>query len=691
MYALNAVFFLVVFLGFNISFFLSGFEAQATLPKKSPALAIFHQGRPMAVPGMRDLRFRLARNLEYGTGVPRDHEGAINAYLEAANMGSDQALVAVATYYLYGKNGKKYNYNNCFEILSHAVQISPNDDARVLLGLCFFRGIGVEKNFPKAFSYFRQSVALPLAKHMLALCYEFAIGTPKNLEEAQRLRNLTFAELNKPGLSDYSAEIKFALGYSYLNGYGCDVNFNNGIKLIEASARDGNLFATHYLGFCYEYGFGVKRDEEKSRNCFLESARHKDTNAFLEPDECRIEGIRVASLPLAFTYKVQESNHEKVALLASDESLDQETGATPILEKGVGMIDDDKQDSHQLFKSFQIGAKRSDPKDMFQLARLYETKSGIPDDMRLKSPEFAAQWYIKAAEAGLVEAMYNAGVCLETGYGLPGKNFDQAFQWYLAAAEANFAPAQFACGDCYLLGRGIQKNIQKALFMWSKASENNYGKAFVMLGDYAYHIAHNARDAVKYYMKAIEIGEPKGCFAVAHFLENGIGFQKDSVKALQWVTLAAIFSSDDKQKAVLKLPEVIKVANPIWDDARRGDDAGPAMDTGVALDKRTPVKPIIPIRKSISFAIARTHSYSVGDDFKALEERTTQLSDLAGSGLSGSNKGQNLKSRNCSCCAKKGDENDYDYRRVEDGDGSTDVDSSRKRSSYCSRCCCVLL
>ena len=47
----------------------------------------------------------------------------------------------------------------------------------------------------------------------------------------------------------------------------------------------------------------------------------------------------------------------------------------------------------------------------------------------------AAEWFRRAANAGVTNAQYNLAKLYENGYGVP-ENFSQAYIWYLIAAHA---------------------------------------------------------------------------------------------------------------------------------------------------------------------------------------------------------------------------------------------------------------
>jgi hypothetical protein len=66
----------------------------------------------------------------------------------------------------------------------------------------------------------------------------------------------------------------------------------------------------------------------------------------------------------------------------------------------------------------------------------------------------AVLWYTKGAEAGLPRAMYNLGCCLDQGEGGAAAGCPAAADWYERAADAGIGPAACNLVGMYALGRG---------------------------------------------------------------------------------------------------------------------------------------------------------------------------------------------------------------------------------------------
>ena len=83
------------------------------------------------------------------------------------------------------------------------------------------------------------------------------------------------------------------------------------------------------------------------------------------------------------------------------------------------------------FQIYQPKANQGDADAQFNLALLYYTGLGIPQDRR-----YAIYWYTKAAEQGHVQAQYLLGHMYEYD-DEPPQDYKLAFFWYTKAAEQN--------------------------------------------------------------------------------------------------------------------------------------------------------------------------------------------------------------------------------------------------------------
>jgi serine/threonine protein kinase len=110
-------------------------------------------------------------------------------------------------------------------------------------------------------------------------------------------------------------------------------------------------------------------------------------------------------------------------------------------------------------------AKDGNPDCQFILGRILETgASGAKD------PGAAADWYRKAADAGLAKARNNLGGLYYRGEGVP-KDSRAAAEWFSKAAYQNYADAQFSLASLYETGDGVPKSLSEARRWYTEVAE----------------------------------------------------------------------------------------------------------------------------------------------------------------------------------------------------------------------------
>ncbi|MGN6307924.1 MAG: hypothetical protein ACTHNN_00015 [Xanthobacteraceae bacterium] len=96
---------------------------------------------------------------------------------------------------------------------------------------------------------------------------------------------------------------------------------------------------------------------------------------------------------------------------------------------------------------------------MFRLGTLYEKGTGVT-----KNLDAARRYYTMAAERGNAKAMHNLAV-LEADGGGNGANYRSASAWFHKAAMRGVADSQFNLGILYARGIGVEQNLAES-FKW---------------------------------------------------------------------------------------------------------------------------------------------------------------------------------------------------------------------------------
>ena len=96
---------------------------------------------------------------------------------------------------------------------------------------------------------------------------------------------------------------------------------------------------------------------------------------------------------------------------------------------------------------------------VFRLGTLYEKGLGVKKDA-----DIARRYYLQAAERGNAKAMHNLAV-LDADGGGKGPNYKSAAQWFRKAADRGVADSQFNLGILYARGIGVEQNLAES-FKW---------------------------------------------------------------------------------------------------------------------------------------------------------------------------------------------------------------------------------
>jgi len=126
-----------------------------------------------------------------GIGVKKSMRWALYWYRKASDLGVTAAMVNLAQIYLF----RDEKYRNVQLGLLYAFMAADYDDeeAQNLLGLCYEDGIGVLKDYKKAYHYFSLAVnngAGACAEHNLARCFRKGQGIEKDLKVAEKYERL---------------------------------------------------------------------------------------------------------------------------------------------------------------------------------------------------------------------------------------------------------------------------------------------------------------------------------------------------------------------------------------------------------------------------------------------------------------------------------------------------------------------
>ena len=134
------------------------------------------------------------------------------------------------------------------------------------------------------------------------------------------------------------------------------------------------------------------------------------------------------------------------------------------------------------------------------------------------------------------------GQSFEMGVGV-GKDDSQAFEWYQKAADQGLIVAMFVLAQKYELGQGIRCDSEKAIGWYRIAAEGGLAEAQFALAEHLLceeeEFANQWQEAAFWFHKAAEQGHSDAQLRLAGMYEDGLGLTEDLVAAEYWFRKAA--------------------------------------------------------------------------------------------------------------------------------------------------------
>jgi TPR repeat protein len=215
----------------------------------------------------------------------------------------------------------------------------------------------------------------------------------------------------------------------------CKKNNNNmteeDVKKFIQEATDGDMCFQFSLSVMYEYGWGVKKDMEKSLYWLKKSAAQGELNAMYK---------------LSHYYEEIGDYDSKIKLLKQIRKTKVDPTSDFWLDK----------------ENFDIYLKATNDYGLS-----FYNGSGVR-----KNYKKAFDLYCQSAKYGVPESISNKGVCYEWGLGTR-KNQSKAFCCYRHAAQKGLSVAMVKLANCYSSGIGVEKNKEKYMFWMQKALNLN--------------------------------------------------------------------------------------------------------------------------------------------------------------------------------------------------------------------------
>ncbi len=279
------------------------------------------------------------------------------------------------------------DYENAVQRL---LQTTGYARARYFLGVCYYEGKGVEKDWDKAFHWFHEGAkqendpareAVRDAQYWLGVCFEQAIGTKRDMDKAL----ICLVKAAKLG----HAEAQCRVGEIAITEFG---EYDNGIEWLRKSAEQGNPFAMRFLGFVYEEKDKTESADwyAKAATALYKAAKQDDPRAMLDLARLYRDGKGVSKDP-AEAKRWFEQAAKMYLALAEQGDPDAQCMIGEFYVKGIGV----KQDAAEGVKWYQNAANQGFMKGEALLGLMYFEGADVERDLTE-----ARKWLEKAAAQG---------------------------------------------------------------------------------------------------------------------------------------------------------------------------------------------------------------------------------------------------------------------------------------------------
>jgi serine/threonine-protein kinase len=206
-------------------------------------------------------------------GLPRDDTKAVELYRKAAVQGFAKAETNLGDMYFFGRGGLEKNSDAALSwYLKAAQQDFP--DAQYRLGYMYEKGVGTDKDIPRAVKLYRSAASegYPDAENLLGILFATGSdGVPQDDAEAvvwyRKAADQGFAKAQKN------------LGDMYFFGRGVDKDYEQAIAWYTKAAAQQFADAQFRLGFMNEKGFGTPQSDQAAADLYQKAARNGSVEA----------------------------------------------------------------------------------------------------------------------------------------------------------------------------------------------------------------------------------------------------------------------------------------------------------------------------------------------------------------------------------------------------------------------------
>lgn len=260
----------------------------------------------------------------------------------------------------------------------------------------------------------------------------------------------------------------FAEGCRWLYGFGEGVDYTEAASYLKRGAQLGHALSAAHLASILMEGKGVRGNPRAAQlEATMWAMRSCDAMGLNDQAAGGDAGARLALgllLQAGIGCEMNQAlavNHFRAAAMAGDAvAMNCLAGA---VEEGLAQVDEPDATAADWYrKAAEAGVVQA--QSNYGLA-LMQGK-GVPRDEKA-----AVDWFVRAADQGDPDVQNWLGLCYQDGRCGVLIDDAEAARWYMRAADSGDADAQAELGAMYKEGRGVEKDDEKALDYFMTAAD----------------------------------------------------------------------------------------------------------------------------------------------------------------------------------------------------------------------------
>jgi TPR repeat protein len=302
------------------------------------------------------------------------------------------------------------------------------------------------------------------------------------------------------------------LGWLYQGGLGVSRDESQAVVLFRKACDGGSMRGCSDLGSMHEYGRGVGKDEDEAVELYRKACNGSD------PSGCENLGNMYAS-----GKGIGQDDGKAAEFFQKSCAAGLAPGCTSIAisyVNGKGVA----KDSTQAIALFKKACDGGDFRGCFDLGSMYFDGMGVAKDLAQASVLIQ-----KACEGGYAIACNNLGHLYQIGNGAP-KDDAQALNWFKRSCDGGYPAGCTNLGEVYGKGMGVAKDDAQAAGLYSKGCEGGDPQGCNFLAVLYFNgsgVPKDAAQSAALARKACDSGVPRGCLNLGLLYESGTGVTKD--------------------------------------------------------------------------------------------------------------------------------------------------------------------